>query len=205
MEVNRRTQAERSATTRAALVSAGRKLFAAKGFGAVGTPAIVAEAGVTRGALYHQFEDKTDLFAAVFDEVEQEVTARMAEIVAASGVTDPMTALITAADAWFDISSEPEVHRIVLIEAPAALGWTRWRELGIKYTLGMTEQLLAAAIAAGSIRDQPVRPLAHVLIGAIDEAALYIASSADPDTARAEMRHIVRQLIDGMARDAKIS
>jgi len=198
MEVNRRTQAERSATTRAALVSAGRKLFAANGFAAVGTPAIVAEAGVTRGALYHQFEDKTELFAAVFDQVEQEVTARMIEIVAGAGVTEPVAAIVAAVDAWFDISAEPEVHRIVLIEAPAALGWARWRELGVKYTLGMTEQLLAGAMAAGAIRQQPVRPLAHVLIGAVDEAALYIASSDDPDTAREEMRHIVRQLVDGI-------
>lgn len=199
MESKRRTQAERSATTRAALVAAGRKLFAQHGFAAVGTPAIVAEAGVTRGALYHQFEDKTELFAAVFEQVEQEVMARILTGVGQGAADDPIEAMLAAADAWLQIAAEPEVHRIVLLDAPAALGWDRWREIGQKYALGATEALLTQAVASGTVPEQPIKPLAHVLVGALDEAALYVARADDPGTARAAVQDVFRRLVRAIA------
>src|SRR3954468_20039951 len=102
MEVKRRTQAERSAATQAALIAAARPLFAARGYADVGTPEIAEAAGVTRGALYHQFADKTALFAAVTEAVEADVTARLVAEVAAAGHTDPLAALHGAVDAWLD-------------------------------------------------------------------------------------------------------
>ena len=206
MEVNRRpssrTQADRSAATRGALVAAGRRLFAQRGYAEVGTEAIVREAGVTRGALYHQFADKSELFAAVMEAIEAEVTQRLAERILADAVTDPIDALALGAEAWLDACREPEVQQIVLLDAPAVLGWERWREIGQRYALGLVEATLTQAIAAGRIREQPVRPLAHVLIGALDEAALYVARAADQDAARAEMSVVVAGLIDGLARPA---
>ena len=198
MERKHRTQAERSAATRAALIAAARRLFAERGYAAVGTPEVVAAAGVTRGALYHQFAGKAELFLAVYEALEQELAERVGEQVAAGGATDPLDALTLGAEAFLDACAEPEVQRIVLIEAPAVLGWDTWRAIGLKYGLGLTEAILRAAMEAGRIAEQPVRPLAHVLIGALDEAALYVARAADPAAARDEMRAVLRRIVGGL-------
>src|SRR4051794_10504825 len=166
MEVKRRTQAERTASTRGALIDAARRLWAARGYADVGTPEIAKAAGVTRGAMYHQFADKRDLFLAVAEAVEGDVTRRLGERVAASGAADPAAALRAATHAWLEESQEPEVRRLILLEAPVVLGYAGFREVAVKHGLGLTEQLLQAAVDAGQLREQPVRALAHVLIGA---------------------------------------
>jgi AcrR family transcriptional regulator len=201
MESKRRTQADRSAATRAALIEAARPLFAEQGYAAVGTEAIVRAAGVTRGALYHQFEDKAELFAAVFEAVEAEVMERLAAEVSAAETTDPIAALDIGADAWLRACSDPEVRRIVLLDAPAVLGWARWREISMRHGAGLVEAALQAAMEAGRVRAQPVRPLAHVVIGAMDEAALYVAQAEDPEAARAEAGAAVRSLLQGLVVD----
>src|SRR5215218_4675216 len=139
MEHKRRTQAERSTATRGALVAAARRLFAERGYAAVGTPEVAAAAGVTRGALYHQFADKADLFLAVYEQVEQEVTERIGELVVAAGARDPLEALSAGADAFLEACAEPEINRIALLDAPSVLGWEQWRAVGLKYGLGLTE------------------------------------------------------------------
>ena len=189
----KRTQAERTATTRAALVGAGRRLFGARGFAAVSTPEIATEAGVSRGALYHQFADKQALFAAVAEAVEAELTRQLLERVV--GAEDPLS---TAVDAWLDIAHEPEVRRILLTDGPVVLGWDAWRELITKYGLGLTEQLLQAGIDAGVVQPQPVRPLAIVLGGALNEAAIYVADADDPVTARTEVRAVLDHVLAGV-------
>jgi len=194
----RRTQADRSAATREALVAAGRRLFAAQGFADVSTDAIAADAGVTRGALYHQFADKLALFDAVVDAAEADIAARLAEHVAAAGVTDPVEGIRLAVRAWLEICVEPESHRIALLDGPSVLGWARWRELCQRHVFGLTEALLAQGMAAGRIRQQPTRPLAHIFMGASDEAALYVAEAADQARARAEMIEVIDQLIEGI-------
>jgi AcrR family transcriptional regulator len=199
MTGNRRTQAERSAATRDALVRAARPLFAEHGFAGVGTEAIVRAAGVTRGAMYHQFADKSDLFAAVFEAVEADLTQRIGAAVDGAGLSDPIELMKLGARTWLDACAEPEAHRIVLVEAPAVLGWDRWREVGLRYGLGLVQTLLAYAISVGRLRQQPVEPLAHVFIGALDEAALYVAQSAEPDAARAGVVRVLEDLIDALA------
>lgn len=194
----RRTQADRSAATREALVAAGRRLFAVQGFADVSTDAIAAEAGVTRGALYHQFADKLALFDAVVDAVEADVAARLAEHVAAAGMTDPVEGIRLAIRVWLEICVEPESHRIALLDGPSVLGWARWRELCQLHVFGLAEALLAQGMAAGRIRRQPARPLAHILMGASDEAALYVVEAADHARARAEMIEVIDQLIEGI-------
>jgi hypothetical protein len=106
--------------------------------------------------------------------------------------------LATGADTFLDRCLEPEVQRIVLLDAPAVLGWERWREIGWRYGMGLTESVLAAAMDAGQVPRQPVRPLAHVLLGALDEAALYVARAPDRDAARAEMTAALGRLLDGL-------
>ena len=201
MKDNRRTQAERTAATRDALIAAGRSLFAASGYGEVGTEAIVRAAGVTRGALYHQFADKTELFAAVFEAVEADVIARIGAVVAAAELTDPIAAMRLGASAWLDACAEPEIHRIALLEAPAVLGWQRWREIGGRYSLGLVQSMLTQAIDAGRIPPQPVGPLADVLLGAVREAALHLASAADPIQARQEVGAVLDRMIQSLAGD----
>jgi AcrR family transcriptional regulator len=199
MKVNRRSQVDRSAATRAALVAAARPLFAERGFGGVGTETIVQAAGVTRGALYHQFTDKTGLFEAVYEAVEEDLARRLGERIAASGVSDPIEAMLLGADAWLDACGEQEVQQIVLLDGPAVLGWQRLREIGLRYGLGLLEGLLTHAIEVGRIPSQPVGALAQVLVGALDEAALYIARAGDQATASEEIRGVIARLVAGLA------
>jgi AcrR family transcriptional regulator len=194
----RRTQAERSDATRGALIAAARELFARDGYAGVGTEEIVRMAGVTRGALYHHFGGKDALLEAVYEQIEVEFLQRIGALVGPQEETDPLGALADGAEAFIEASRDPEVYRIVLLDAPAVLGWERWREIGWRYAMGMMEGILGAAVAAGQIPEQPLRPLAHVLLGALDEAALYVARAEDPETARAEVAPTVRRLIDGL-------
>jgi len=199
MKINRKTQVERSEATRAALINAARGLFAASGFSAVGTEAIVRAAGVTRGALYHQFSDKTGLFAAVFEVVEAEITQRIDAAVSNSGQSDPIVLMKLGAATWLDVCAEPEVQRIVLIEAPAVLGWDRWREISLRYGMGLVQGLVDYGISVGRVVAQPVAPLSHVLIGALDEAALYVARADDPAEARREVGAVIDRLVQSIA------
>jgi len=194
----RRTQADRSAATRDALVAAARRLFAEHGFAEVPADAIVAEAGVTRGAMYHQFADKTALFSAALEAVEADIARRLADDVAAAGISDPVEALRHAVGTWLEICVEPEIHRIALVDGPSVLGWGRWREVCQQHVFGLVQALLAQGIEIGRIRAQPAAPLAHVLMGAGDEAALYVAEAADPAQARAEMLGVLDQIIAGV-------
>ena len=198
MEIKRRTQEERSAATREALIAAARRLWGERGYAEVGTPEIANVAGVTRGAMYHQFADKAALFRDVIEAVEQDVMARMAALVASSGASTPANAIRAAVDAWLEVSGDPEVRQLILLDAPSVLGWAGFRDVAQRYSLGMTEQLLTEAIRAGQLARQPVRALATVLIGALDEAAMAIATAEDPKRARREIRQVLHRLIDAM-------
>lgn len=199
--MQRRTQSERSAATQTALQTAARRLWGERGYAAVSTPEIAQAAGVTRGAMYHQYADKAELFLAVLENVEAEVIERLGAAVAAAKPKTRAAALRIAADAWIDIAGEPEVRQLVLLDAPSVLGWAGFREVSLRYGLGMTEQLLNAAIGAGELKPQPVRPLATIMIGALDEAAMSIANADDPDREKSEVRAVVNNLIDGLLGD----
>jgi AcrR family transcriptional regulator len=201
MEENRRTQAERAAETRDALIAAARPLFAEHGFGEVALETIVRAAGVTRGALYHHFADKTELFAAVFERVEGEVAARMGEAIAASGQTDPLEIMRLGAGFWLDACSDPEVQRIVLVDAPAVLGSARWNEIGNRYNIGLVRDLLTGAIETGRIPPQPVEATALTILGAMREATLYIAGATERDQARLDAGAVMSRFIDALAAD----
>jgi AcrR family transcriptional regulator len=194
----RRTQEQRSAATQQALQAAARRLWGARGYAEVGTPEIAEAAGVTRGAMYHQYADKTALFAAVLESVEAEVMERLQTSVLAAQPRSPAEGLRHAADAWLDIAAEPDIRQLVLLDAPNVLGWTRFREISQRYAYGMTEQLLNAAIEAGELSPLPVRVLATVMIGALDEAAMCLASADDPAQEKDDVRAVVHALIDGL-------
>jgi len=178
-------------------VTAARALFGARGYANVGTEEVVRAAGVTRGALYHQFRDKADLFAAVAEQVEAEIAERIAAG-AAGATADPVGALRAGSRLFLDACAEPEVERIILLDAPAVLGWEAWRDLASRYGLGLVQLALQAAMDAGAIVRQPVVPLAHVLIGALDECALYIAQAEDPAAAREQCAAIFDRILRGI-------
>ncbi len=192
-----RTKAQQRESTIAALVAAARELFAARGYAAVGTEEIVQQAGVTRGALYHHFKGgKEDLFRAVLVQISAETTQQVME--AATQSSDPWEALVIGADAFLDASARPDVQRIMLVDGPSVLGWDVWRAADGEYALRMLETALQRAIDAGRLIDQPARALAHVLLGALDEAAMVVARADDPEQARAEMGQTVRRLLEGL-------
>jgi AcrR family transcriptional regulator len=194
----RRTQAQRTAATRARLLDAGTRLFATDGYAAVSTQAIVDAAGVTRGALYHQFDDKAGLFDAVYEEVERELVTRITTRIVTAAPADQLEAMRVGARLFLEECSSPDVQRIVLIDAPSVLGWDRWREVGQKYGLGVIEAMLAQAMTDGVIPDQPLRATAHVLLGALDEAALFVSRAADTDEALQQMYEVCDRVISGI-------
>jgi AcrR family transcriptional regulator len=196
----RRTQAERSQATRDALIEAARLLFAERGYAGVGTEEIVRAAGVTRGALYHHFDGKRELFAALYERIEVELAQRIATGALERGAAEPLEAMRAGAEIFLRACTEPDVQRIVLLDGPSVLGWDRWREIAAEHGLGLIEATLQAAIDAGAIAEQPVRPLAHVLMGALDEAAMLVARAADPDLMRVEVGRTLDLLLAGLAR-----
>ena len=194
----RRTQAERSEATRGALMTAARRVFAEHGYDEVSAEQIVRAAGVTRGALYHHFGGKAELLDAVYDQLEREMTERIARVVLGSELESPMEAMRAGISAFLEECAQPEVRQIVLTDAPAVLGWERWREIAAANGLGLIEASLSAAIEAGELRPLPVRPTAHLLLGALDEAAMLSARSENAAD-RAEAAVVLGALLDGLA------
>jgi AcrR family transcriptional regulator len=192
----KRTQTERSETTRAALIAAARSLFAERGYSGVGTEELVRASGVTRGALYHHFDGKADLFGAVFEEIERELAERFAA--EALSKPDPWEALLAALQMFLDVCVEPEVQRIALLDAPSVLGWEAWREVEARYGLGLIKLALQNLIDGGVVDPQPVDPLAHAILGTMAEAGLYVARADDVDAARGEMGAVLRRMLEGL-------
>lgn len=203
MPVNRdkghkRTQAERSASTRAALMAAGRRLFTEHGFAGASREEIVEHAGVTRGALYHHFANKEDLFRAVLFEVEAEIGSRVAT--AAMQGNDPLDALRRGCQAFLDSAmDDAAVRRVVLLDAPAVLGWQAWRDIEAEHGIKLMKEALAACAEAGLLRAEPVEPLAHMLLAALNEAALLVANAKNRRKARAEVGATVDGLLARLA------
>ena len=190
---SRRTQAERSATTRAALMAAGRELFTEHGFAGAGREQLVEAAGVTRGAMYHHFANKTELFLAVYEQLEIEV---MGKVMAAAKSDDPAVQLRDGATAYLDAAMDPAVQRVMLIDAPSVLPADVRQRVAERNGLGLVREVLAALVDRGAITTQPVEPLARVLLAALHEAALYVAQSSDHEAARREVGMTVAQLIE---------
>ncbi len=196
--MNESRKAERSQETRDALISAARILFAERGFAAVTTEEIVRAARLTRGALYHHFEDKEDLFRAVYEDVERELVERIARDAMTTGT--PLEAMRSGARAFLDACEDPAVQRIALLDAPSVLGWEEWREIGLKYGFGLIQATLQAAMDAGMIDTQPVRPLAHLLLGSLDEAAMLVARADDGGQTKLDVTAALDRYIDALAR-----
>jgi AcrR family transcriptional regulator len=189
-------RAAQGEATRAKLLRAARELFARRGYAAVGTEEIVRRAKVTRGALYHHFEDKRDLFRAVDEQVEEELVASIAAQVA--GIEDARELLRQGALAFLDACTDPALAQIALLDAPSVLGWAEWREIDARYGMGLVKVGLEAAMQQGSLPRQDPDPLAHLTLAALGEAALLIANDEDPEAARKRIEAPLLSLLQGL-------
>lgn len=189
-------KAAQSEATRAQLVDVATRLFAERGYAGVGTEEIVRQAGVTRGALYHHFADKRELFRAVHEGVERDLVQRIGAGV--TGVTDPWEVMVAGMRAYLDACTEPTVMQISLIDAPSVLGWEEWREIDARYGLGLVTTALGAAMDTGALRRHPVEPLAQLLLAAMAEAGLMVATASDPAAARDQVEAALLALLDGL-------
>jgi AcrR family transcriptional regulator len=190
-----RREAEARAT-RDALIRAALELFTKRGYAGVGTEEIVARAKVTRGALYHHFEDKRDLFRAVFERVEAELMERIGARM--RGTDDPWELMLAGMRSFLDACEEPAVKQIALTDAPSVLGWQEWREIDNRHGLGLTRAALQGALDAGLLRPIAVEPMAHLFVAALSEAAFVIAHADHPRKARAEVEAALIELIEGL-------
>ena len=188
-------QTDRSAATRARLVKAARELFTERPYADVGTEEIVRRARVTRGALYHHFTDKRDLFRAVHEQLEAELVDAIARQLAASAGGDPLEGLRTGVRSYLDACEDPSFARITLIDAPAVLGWVEWRRIDEEYALRLIVLGLEGAMDAGALRRQPVLPMAHLLLGTMGEAGLRVANG---EGRRDEVEGALMALLDGL-------
>jgi AcrR family transcriptional regulator len=187
---------EDARTTRDALVTAGLELFSARGYAEVGTEEIVRRAKVTRGALYHHFADKRDLFRAVHERVEESLVAGIAKQM--DGVSDPWEVIVTGTRAFLDACDEPAVKQITLVDAPAVLGWSEWRQIDERYGLGLMKAALGGAMEAGVLKKAPLDALAHLMLGALSEAAFLVAAGDDSASTRADVESSLFALLEGL-------
>jgi AcrR family transcriptional regulator len=190
----RRTQQERTAATTGQLTAAARELFATEGYAGASLEAVVRACGVTKGALYHHFAGKREIFEAVFRAEEQ----RICDALAAAGASksDPVDAMYAGCRTWLEVCLDPGVQRITLLDAPSVLGWERMREIEAEYGLALIKQGVRAAIAAGRMKRRDPDPLAHLLFGALCEGALFVARADDPAAARRSFEREIRTLLD---------
>jgi AcrR family transcriptional regulator len=187
-------RAAQGRATRGQLIEVATRLFTEHGYEGTSIEAVLAAAGVSRGALYHHFAGKEALFEAVVAAVSDRVTAELAEAI--RDCLDPVDAVRTAALAWIGLAGDPVIQRIVLVDAPSVLGWDRWRTMDDGRTLGALRAMLQAVSDSGRLPSELVVPFAHMILAALDEITLVTARAPDSKAAVAEARAAVEALLD---------
>lgn len=187
----------RGQATRERLVTTARELFGRDGYEATSVEAVLREAGVARGSLYHHFESKTALFDAVLDQVVAETAEAAAD--AARLHEDPVEGLRAGCGAWLRMALDPAIQQIALVDAPAVVGWSRWRELDEQHTLGGVRLALQRVAESGRLPADQVDVLAHMLLASVSEAALLIPHADDPEAALVAGRAAFDTLLDRLA------
>lgn len=185
--------------TKAALIKTARDLFAA-GYDSVGTPAIADAAGVTRGALYHHFPDKRALFAAVVEEIAKDLVDRI-EAASSAYENDPVAAVLAGCKEFISACQDDETRQVFLVDAPAVLGWSTWREIDARHGLGSLKTGLRSCAAAGYISMDEVETAAYLISGALNEATFALAHASENTLHRDKLdqgiERLVRSLLNG--------
>jgi AcrR family transcriptional regulator len=190
---------ERGQATRAHLIEVATRLFATHGYDGTSIETVLAESGVSRGSLYHHFQSKDTLFLAVLEGVGARIGLEAAE--EAQDAADPLAALRIGGRAWIRLAVDPVVQQIMLIDAPAVLGWQRWRELDEQSTLGAIRAALAYAGDTGRIDPGHVDVFAHIVLATANEVAMMIARAPDPDAALPAGESAYNEFLDRLLGD----
>jgi AcrR family transcriptional regulator len=196
MCATRKSNVQQYEETRVKLLAIARQEFATRGYADAATNDIVAKAGVTRGALYYHFKDKQDLFRVVVEAMAREIQQTIDEC--ADQTASPWDALIQGCRAFVDSCAHPEVRQILLLDAPAVLGWGAWRQIDARYSMGSLQEGLMACKEAGVLRDAPIAALTHLVSGALNEAVLAIAEAENPQQVRQDMLQGMDALLMGL-------
>lgn len=190
----RRSQSERSEATTRALVESARDLFATEGYWDTQLDDVVRAAGVTKGALYHHFQGKADLFRAVFEHEQRRLAKIVSDAYHREG--DPWKGFSAGCRGLLEAQLDPGVQRITLLDAPSVLGWEEMRGIGSRYCLQLVKKGLEAAIAAGEIAPRPIEPIAHLVVGAVCEGSMMVARADDQPAAAKRLLAELRILLD---------
>ena len=191
-------RAAQGRATRGQLIEVATGLFAEHGYEGTSIEAVLTAAGVSRGALYHHFAGKEALFRAVLEALNERITAQLTEVI--SGCTDPVEAVRTGALSWIDLAGDPVIQRIMLVDAPSVLGWEQWRAMDEGRTVGAMRAMLQAVADTGRLPQELVGPFAHMILAALDEAALVVARAPDSRAAVAEERQAVEEFLARLLR-----
>lgn len=189
--MNERT--EKGSTTRQRIVAAARRKFTDVGYEETSVEGLLGDLQISRGALYHHFDSKEKIFEAVFEAVEADIAKAI--VGATRGIADPVEALRTGCDAFLRLARDQTVRSIVLVDAPAVLGWQKWREIDARYGFGLLQASLRAAAANGRSRPDLTDMFAHILLAALMETALVIARASNTAAATRNGRAAIKELI----------
>jgi AcrR family transcriptional regulator len=181
--------------TREALLAAARELFGTRGYAETSLEAIAEAAGVTKGALYHHFTGKAQLFQLVFEDVKRELSSRLASVLQAA---DPWEGLVAACRTYIETHTDPAVQRIVLLDARSVLSHEAWRDVDSQWGAVMFRAAFRRAINRGVVVELPLTTLAMIVTGALAEACLLVANSDDPTSARADALSVIEPLLQGL-------
>lgn len=188
-------RAAQAAATRRELLQHARKLFAQKGYTDSSTDEVVRRAKVTKGALYHHFSNKLELYRAVVEDMERELAATMDA--AAERARQPQKKLEAACDAYLDACLDSSLTRILVLEAPVVLGWKEWCALAHQHEIAALAAYLESVVAKSATGERPLE-MAHVLLGALNTAARVIATADDPQKARTQVDGTIERLLKGL-------
>jgi AcrR family transcriptional regulator len=191
-------RAAQGRATRGQLIEVATSLFADHGYEGTSIEAVLTAAGVSRGALYHHFAGKEALFTAVLEVLSDRITAQLTEVI--SGCADPVDAVRAAALGWIDLAGDPVIQRIMLVDAPSVLGWEQWRSMDEGRTVGAMRDMLQAVSDTGRLPGELVVPFAHMILAALDEAAMVVARAPDSRVAVAEERQAVEEFLARLLR-----
>jgi AcrR family transcriptional regulator len=188
------TRSEKGLATRDRIVGAATRLFTAAGYEGTSIEDLLGELQISRGALYHHFNGKEELFEAVLERVEADIAQATKD--ATAGISDPVIALRTGVDAFLRMARDETVKRVVLIDAPAVLGWEKWREIDARHGFGLMKASLKAAAKKKRLRAELIEIYAHILLAGVMETALVIARADDSEKATRNGRTAIAELIN---------
>jgi AcrR family transcriptional regulator len=187
---------EKGATTRQHIVTVATELFTTAGYEATSIETILTACAISRGALYHHFASKEDLFQAAFEALEEDIGK--AAVAASRGMTDPVAILRTGCKNFLELALTDRVRQMALIDAPAVLGWQKWREIEERHGFGLLKGGLKAAAKARGLKREPSDVLAHMLLAALIEGALLVARAEDSAAAMRSAKNAIDRLIEGI-------